>query len=251
MSSNNKIIKICVSSIGDTLNSEIDPRFGRCKYFMLVSVVGEESPTIEFIKNEGAIQGSGAGLRAAEQIGKLDVNVVITGDIGPKAGSILEQLGIKVTKASGIAKEVVNQYLENGEIKNGESTVKQEKEAVETTRINSGQRIFIPLMDDNGENSEISLHFGHAPFFGLYDLTLKKLIIKENDLNHSDPNKSPVDQIVGSVNPTIVFAQDMGARAISLFTKKNIELKTGQYKIAKEVINNIDKLKKLTKGCEH
>jgi len=251
MNPNNKTLKICISTSEETLNSEIDPRFGRCKYFILIEIKEGEQLDIKSIKNIGATQGSGAGISAAEQISKLGVNVLITGDVGPKASNILNQLGIKVVKASGIAREAVSEYMENNEIKVEENISNPKKETVGIVTTNSDQRIFIPLMDNSGEYSKISLHFGHAPFFGLYDLASKKLIIKENKLNHGDPNRSPVDQIIESVNPTVVFAQDMGARAVNLFTEKKIELKTGQYKTAKEVIDNIDKLEKLTKGCEH
>ena len=113
------------------------------------------------------------------------------------------------------------------------------------------QNLFIPLLNDKGDDSEISLHFGHAPYFGLYDLGSKKLVIKKNKLSHSNPSKTPVDQVVDSANPQIVFALDMGQRAIRLFKEKNIALKTGSYKILKEVIENIKDLKDLSNGCRH
>ncbi|MCD4705782.1 hypothetical protein K8R61_01750 [bacterium] len=113
------------------------------------------------------------------------------------------------------------------------------------------QKIFIPLLNDNGENSEPSLHFGHAPYFGLYNFFNKELIITKNNLDHNSLDKSPVDQIVENMNPTIVFAQDMGGRAIDLFTEKNIVLKTGPYKTVKEIIDNFDNLKKLDNSCGH
>jgi hypothetical protein len=43
----------------------------------------------------------------------------------------------------------------------------------------------------------------------------------------------------------------MGSRAISLFMEKNIILKTGSFKTVKEVIENINSLNDLTKGCSH
>ncbi len=116
---------------------------------------------------------------------------------------------------------------------------------------NQNQRLFIPLLNDNGINSEISLHFGHAPYFGLYDFNSKELKIIKNNLDHSSPDKSPVDQIVESMNPTIVFAEDMGMRAINLFAENNIEIKAGPYKIVKEVLDNFDNLKKLDNSCGH
>ena len=113
------------------------------------------------------------------------------------------------------------------------------------------KKIFIPLLNNNKENSEISLHFGHAPYFGLYNLNTKEVVVKENKLDHGDSQKSPVDQIIENANPQIVFARDMGQRAIMLFKEKNIKLKTGPYKILKEVIENIENLEDLNKDCGH
>ncbi len=116
---------------------------------------------------------------------------------------------------------------------------------------NQSQRLFIPLLSNEGENSEVSLHFGHAPYFGLYDFNNKDLKIIENNLDHGNVEKSPVDQIIENMNPTVVFAQDMGGRALELFTKNNIELRSGPYKIVKEIIDNFDNLKKLDTSCGH
>lgn len=113
------------------------------------------------------------------------------------------------------------------------------------------QKIFIPLLNNNGENSEISLHFGHAPYFGLYNANTKELIIKENKLDHGDLQKSPVEQIMENANPDIVFARDIGQRAIMLFQEKNIKLKTGRYKTVKELIENVKNLEDLKTGCGH
>ena len=113
------------------------------------------------------------------------------------------------------------------------------------------QKIFIPLLNNNGENSEISLHFGHAPYFALYDTDVKKIIIKENKLDHNNARKSPVEQIMENANPDIVFAQDIGQRAIMLFQEKNIKLKTGSYKTVKELIDNVENLEDLKNGCGH
>ena len=117
--------------------------------------------------------------------------------------------------------------------------------------MNTKARLFVPLLDDNGRDSKISLHFGHAPYFGLYDFESNKLKIISNSLDHGNQNQSPVDQIIEMMNPTIVFAKDMGAKAIVLFTKKNISLKTGLYTKVGDIIDNFDNLKNLDNSCEH
>lgn len=251
MTLKNDSIKICVSSTKESLESEIDPRFGRCEYFVIVDIKDSKISNTEAIKNIGYSKDSGAGLSAAEQIGKLGVDVLITGDVGPKADGVLKQLGIEVIKSSGPARAAVSEYLNDDTSQADKIVLSEDSGAQKDRQTIKNQRIFIPLMDDNGEDSEISLHFGHAPYFGLYDTAEKKLTIKENKLDHADPNKSPVDQVIEAVDPSIVFAQDMGRRAVELFTAKNILLKTGPYKTVGEMINNIDQLEDLTKNCGH
>jgi len=52
-------------------------------------------------------------------------------------------------------------------------------------------------------------------------------------------------------NPDIVFTLGIGGRAIELFNKQDIILKTGKYKIVREVIENSNNLKDLDSGCGH
>ncbi|MBN2458225.1 NifB/NifX family molybdenum-iron cluster-binding protein [Candidatus Woesearchaeota archaeon] len=112
-------------------------------------------------------------------------------------------------------------------------------------------RMLFPLIDDNGMDSKISLHFGHAPFFGVYDLQERRLEITRNEIDHADPQLSPVEQITARFRPAIVFAHDIGGRAIMLFNENGIKLKTGPYDTAAQVIHNLDKLSDLDEGCGH
>ena len=107
-------MKIAVSSTGDNLESDVDMRFGRCKYFMIV-----ESDSMEFnaVSNESIMASGGAGIKAAESIVNQDVEIVLTGNIGPNAHSTLKAAGIKVfTGANGTVKQAVEQY-KKGELK--------------------------------------------------------------------------------------------------------------------------------------
>ena len=244
-----EIIKICVSSRGKTLDSEVDPRFGRCEYFLIIDIKDKKILSVKSVKNEGFTKDRGAGISAAGQIGRLNAIAVITGDIGPKADEVLKQLKIKVYKKSGLAKPAINDYIKNST--DSDNISLSGINAENSGKANIKQRIFIPLMDDNGENSEIALHFGRAPYFALYEAGGNKLIIQENILDHDNPDKTPVEQILDTENPTIVYARDMGPRAIKLFLEKNVILKTGPYKTLKEVIKNIENLQDLKNDCGH
>jgi len=242
-------MKIAISCQEEGIESIIDQRFGRSKYFLIVDIKDNKIVKTDSVLNQGAQQGHGAGIKAAEQIGELEVNVVITGDLGPNATNVLDKLEIKSYHGSGNAKDIIDNFINN----KLEEIMEVSPAHPETNVVKNdgGERIFFPLLDDEGENSKISQHFGHAPFFGLYDVEKKELKIIENDLDHSDPNKSPIDQIEEAVNPTTIFAKGIGARAIQIIEQKGLQLKTGDYATVKDVLENLDKLDNQTQGCGH
>ncbi|MCK4883890.1 MAG: hypothetical protein KAS30_03410 [Candidatus Diapherotrites archaeon] len=247
-------MKIAISTEKETLDSLIDQRFGRCKYFLIVELENEKTVDVKAVENQGTLQGHGAGIKAAQQLGELKIEAVITGNLGPNATNVLNQLGIKAYSASGTAKDAVEK-LSQGALekinKTAEPHAGMDSQTPEESENETSERIFFPLLNDNGMDSEISSHFGHAPFFGLFDTKTKTFTVTPNNLNHTDPNKSPVDQIIESVNPTVVFTQGIGGRAIALFNEKGICLKTGPYKTAGQAIANLDKLSEQTTDCGH
>ena len=115
-------MKIVVSATGETLESQIDPRFGRCQYFLLVEAEGSEVKTVKAVPNEGAAQGHGAGIRAAQQVGNLGAEKIITGNLGPNAFNALTQLGLESYRATGVAKDAVDKLLK-GELPKIATTV--------------------------------------------------------------------------------------------------------------------------------
>jgi predicted Fe-Mo cluster-binding NifX family protein len=106
-------MKICVTASGEGLDSEVDPRFGRCGYFIIYD---PETRSIKSISNAGTAASGGAGVKAAEVIANEGVNVLLTGSVGPNAFSIFVELGIDIqVGAKGTVREAVRQY-EAGEL---------------------------------------------------------------------------------------------------------------------------------------
>jgi len=105
-------MKIAISSDGKDLESQVDMRFGRCPYFIIVDVEGKEIKNHEAIENTAAKQFGGAGVTAAELIGNKGAKIVITGALGPRAFGVFDQIGIEAYKATGTVKEAVENYLE-------------------------------------------------------------------------------------------------------------------------------------------
>lgn len=106
-------MKICVSAFSGSLDAKVDSRFGRCAYFVVV-----DSETMEFnaISNDSANAAHGAGIQAAQTVANIGVKVVITGNVGPNAFSVLSAAGIKiVTGISGTVRDAVEEY-KNGRL---------------------------------------------------------------------------------------------------------------------------------------
>ncbi|HCE58023.1 MAG TPA: dinitrogenase iron-molybdenum cofactor biosynthesis protein [Prolixibacteraceae bacterium] len=86
-------MKIAITSTGDNFTSKFDDRFGRSSWFCLYD---NENGNIQFIENSNKNLSGGAGTKTAEMIAELGVKQVISGDFGPKAKSLLEQLRIQM-----------------------------------------------------------------------------------------------------------------------------------------------------------
>jgi predicted Fe-Mo cluster-binding NifX family protein len=101
-------MKICVTTVADSLDAQVDQRFGRCQYFLIVDSETMES---EAISNESSFAAHGAGIQAAQTVANSGVKVVITGNVGPNAFRVLSAAGIKIVSgASGSVRNAVEKY---------------------------------------------------------------------------------------------------------------------------------------------
>lgn len=108
---------ICITSQGDNLDSSVDPRFGRCPYFI---VVDDQTLKFEAITNPYADAMGGAGIQSGQLIAAKDVKTVLTGNVGPNAFQTLQASGIEViTGVSGTVKEAMDKYRK-GELKSAQ-----------------------------------------------------------------------------------------------------------------------------------
>ena len=109
---------VAVSAAGTGLDAVVDPRFGRCPYFVIVDT---ETLQYEAVPNTSQNAPSGAGIQAAQTIVSKGVKVVLTGNVGPNAYQALSAAGIQtITGATGTIKEAVTKY-KNGELKETDS----------------------------------------------------------------------------------------------------------------------------------
>ena len=101
-------MKIAITSQGDSLESMVDPRFGRCAYFIVIDPATEK---LEAVSNPAADAMGGAGPQAAQTIAHKGVVGVITGNVGPNAFQTLKAANIRAFQfASGTVKEALAKY---------------------------------------------------------------------------------------------------------------------------------------------
>ena len=114
-----KKLLIAVSATGTTLEDQVDQRFGRCKYFLIVN---SETLTFESMPNQGALASGGAGIKAAQTLAEKGVKAVISGNIGPNAFDTLSAANIdSYVGASGEIKSFIQKF-NRGELKKTENS---------------------------------------------------------------------------------------------------------------------------------
>jgi predicted Fe-Mo cluster-binding NifX family protein len=103
-------MKIAISSSGTDQSAQVDPRFGRCQYFIIVDT---DSGTTEAIPNAAQLAGGGAGIQAAQTIADQGAETVLTGNVGPNAHRALQAAKISVaTGVSGTVSDAVKAFQE-------------------------------------------------------------------------------------------------------------------------------------------
>ncbi len=99
-------MKIAVTSKRTDLDSEVDPRFGRAAYIIVVDTETLEFEVLDNTENVNAFKG--AGIQAAAMISDKGVEVLLTGFCGPNAFKTLTAGKIKVVNdISGTVREAV------------------------------------------------------------------------------------------------------------------------------------------------
>ncbi|MFC1913315.1 NifB/NifX family molybdenum-iron cluster-binding protein [Chloroflexota bacterium] len=101
-------MKIAVSTTKPCLDAQIDPRFGRCQYFIIID---PDTMDFETVDNAGAVASGGAGVATAQVIAGKGVAAVLTGNCGPNAHQVLSSNGIQViTGVAGEVSKAIQEY---------------------------------------------------------------------------------------------------------------------------------------------
>ena len=100
---------ICITSTGNTKESKMDPRFGRCPYFVIEDTQSGKTSVLE---NPAAVSGGGAGIAAGQAMVENNVEAVITGNTGPNAMNVLKAAGIEIFRGENASvKDNISKFL--------------------------------------------------------------------------------------------------------------------------------------------
>ena len=104
-------MKIAVTSTGTDLDSQVDPRFGRAPFILIVDSETLDHEVLDNKENVNALKG--AGIQAARMISDKGAEVLLTGFCGPNAFKALKAAKIGVANdAGGSVREAVKAYLD-------------------------------------------------------------------------------------------------------------------------------------------
>ena len=99
---------VAVSSTGKHLSDPIDPRFGRCAYYLIADT---DSMEFEVFDNESIALGGGAGIQSAQFIASKQARAVITGNCGPNAVQTLKAAGVElIVGQTGPVDKAIERY---------------------------------------------------------------------------------------------------------------------------------------------
>lgn len=103
-------MRIAITSVGTDLDSDVDPRFGRAQFILIVEQDGTLAEIIDNSKGFNAL--NGAGIQAGKLLADKKVDVLMTGNCGPNAFKTVQAAGIKVVvDQSGTVKQALERFL--------------------------------------------------------------------------------------------------------------------------------------------
>ena len=106
-------MKVCVTAQADNLDADVDPRFGRCEYFIFVET---DTLAFEAVRNPHTDSMGGAGVQSGQLVADRGAGVVLTGNIGPNAFATLQAAGINIgIGVTGKVSAAVDKYIK-GEV---------------------------------------------------------------------------------------------------------------------------------------
>jgi len=234
-------MKIAITAQGKDLNTKVDPRFGRCAYFIIYNL---DTGDFEALENSNIQTGGGAGIQTAQMISEKNIQAVITGNVGPNAFEVLSTANVKVfAGVAGKVADAIEQYkLGNLNAYSNPSVGSHfgTKNTPEKTPASSGKkRIAIAAEDGQGLEANVSAHFGRCPYYTMIEVESGTVVLSykvENPFYDTHGQPGQVPDFIRDQGAHVIIAGGMGQRAVEFFSEFSIEVVTGAQGQIKNVI---------------
>jgi predicted Fe-Mo cluster-binding NifX family protein len=224
-------MKIAITSQGKDSNAEVDPRFGRCSYFLIYDT---EAKTLDALENTNVSAGGGAGIQAAQTVAEKGVNAILTGNVGPNAFQTLSAADITVyAGVSGKVSEVIDQFAQGSLQPYSAPSVQAHHGmggAGSQTSQSKKKRIAVAAEGDQGMDASVSAHFGRCPFYTIVDAEENRVSLSykvENPFYGAHGQPGQVPGFIRDQGVEVIIAGGMGPRAVGFFNEFGIEVVTG------------------------
>lgn len=225
---------IAVTAKEGSLQSEVDPRFGRAAYILIAN--SQTGEVYAHDNSEGVNVGNGAGTSAAQLMAEHKVDILFTGSVGPKAAEVLEKVGIKVQEnTTGTVEVVLDQFASDIQ---AQTEVGGQEETVDPPK-NEALRLAIPADSGDGLKAPRSGHFGKCSYYILVD-------IKDNEVQEVTPLKNGGHVTGGCFAPVMLLQGNhvsklivggIGGRPLQGFNQVGIEVLYGAGQTVEESVN--------------
>ena len=224
---------IAITAKGASLQSEVDPRFGRAAYFLIAnSLTGE---VYAHDNTEGIEADNGAGTGASQLLAEYKVDVLYTGHVGPKAAEVLDKAKITYHEnTEGTVEEVLSRLSQESAPQAAEAP----KETVSAPE-NGTIRLAIPADSEAGLQAQRSGHFGKCAYYTLIDIKdqqIQKVVAMQNGGHVEGGCSVPVILLnANHVNKLIVAG--IGGRPLQGFREIGIEVYAGVGQTVQETVD--------------
>ncbi len=225
---------IAITAKEPSLQSEVDPRFGRAAYFLIAN--SQTGEVYAHDNTEGIEDDNGAGTRASQLLAEYKVDVLYTGHVGPKAAEVLYKAKITYHEhTEGTIEEVLAGIPQEELAATAEEPPKETVAAPE----NGTVRLAIPADSDAGLEAQRSGHFGKCAYYTLIDIKdqqVQQVVAMQNGGHVQGGCSVPVILLnANHVNKLIVAG--IGGRPLQGFRETGIEVYAGVGQTVQETVD--------------
>ncbi len=227
-------MKICITSDGNSLEANVDPRFGRCSYFIFYDI---DANDFEVFENAATSEMGGAGIKNAQLMLEKDVEVILTGNLGPNAANVLNQAGIKViTDIKGKVKDVIEDF-KKGILKADAANPTVSSHFGMSNQRQKKQKLNIRVAIST-DGDFVSAHFGRCPSFTIVDIENNR-VVKKEVIDNPGHHPGQLPEFLYKKNVNAIICGGMGQRALALFQQYGIDSIVGVEGKINEVIEKL------------